>query len=114
MQRKQKCLTQEQIQDLLSSKYIEQVFKNRIIYTNEFKNLALTQYRNGLSPVEIFINAGLNLELIGRKNAVNLILKWNKEGIKTDEQLTIEKQLEYLKAENAYLKAENEFLKKLS
>lgn len=45
------------------------------------------QYRNGLAPVEIFLNAGLNLELIGRKNAVNLILKWNNEGIKTDAQL---------------------------
>ena len=114
MQRKQKCLTQEQIQELLSSKYIEKVFNNRIIYTNEFKNLALTQYRKGLPPVQIFVDAGLNLELIGRKNAVNLILKWNNEGVKTDEQLSIEKQLEYLKAENAYLKAENEYLKKLS
>jgi hypothetical protein len=114
MKRKQKCLTQEQIQELLNSKYVEKVFNNRIIYTNEFKNMALIQYRNGLPPVEIFINAGLNLELIGRKNAVNLILKWNNEGIKTDAQLSLEKQLEYLQAENAYLKAENEYLKKLS
>ena len=114
MKRKQKCLTDEQIKDLLNSKYVEKVFSNRIIYTNEFKNMALMQYRNGLPPVEIFINAGLNLELIGRKNAVNLILKWNNEGIKTDAQLSIEKQLEYLQAENAYLKAENEYLKKLS
>lgn len=114
MKRKQKSLTDEQIKELLNSKCVEKVFNNRIIYTNEFKNMALLQYRNGLPPVEIFINAGLNLELIGRKNAVNLILKWNKEGIKTDAQLSIEKQLEYLQAENAYLKAENEYLKKLS
>ena len=114
MKRKQKCLTDEQIKELLNSKYVEKVFNNRIIYTNEFKNMALLQYRNGLPPVEIFINAGLNLELIGRKNAVNLILKWNNEGIKTDAQLSLEKQLEYLQAENAYLKAENEYLKKLS
>lgn len=114
MKRKQKCLTDEQIKELLNSKYVEKVFNNRIIYTNEFKNMALMQYRNGFSPVEIFLNAGLNLELIGRKNAVNLIIKWNKVGIKTDAQLSLEKQLEYLQAENAYLKAENEYLKKLS
>ena len=114
MKRKQKCLTDEQIKELLNSKYVEKVFNNRIIYTNEFKNMALLQNRNGLPPVEIFINAGLNLELIGRKNAVNLILKWNNEEIKTDAQLSLEKQLEYLQAENAYLKAENEYLKKLS
>ena len=77
MKRKQKCLTDEQIKELLNSKYVEKVFNNRIIYTNEFKNMALLLYRNGLPPVEIFINAGLNLELIGRKNAVNLILKWH-------------------------------------
>ena len=114
MKRKQKCLTDEQVKELLNSKYVEKVFNNRIIYTNEFKNIALMQYRNGFPPVKIFIEAGLNLELIGRKNAVNLILKWDKEGIKTDNQLSIEKQIEYLKAENAYLKMENDFLKKLS
>ena len=114
MKRKQKSLTEEQIQELLNSKYVEKVFNSRIVYTNEFKNLALMQYRNGLPPVEIFLNAGLNLELIGRKNAVNLILKWANEGIKTDNQISLEKQLEYLQAENAYLKAENEYLKKLS
>lgn len=114
MKRKQKCLTDEQIQELLNSNSVERVFNNRIIYTNEFKNLALEQYRKGFPPVKIFSDAGINLELVGRKNAVNLILKWAKEDIKTDVQLSLEKQLEYLQAENAYLKAENEYLKKLS
>ena len=35
--RKQKSLTEEQIQELLKSKFVEKVFQNRIIYTNEFK-----------------------------------------------------------------------------
>ncbi len=112
--RKQKSLTEEQKQELLKSEFIEKVFKNRIVYTNEFKIMALEQYRNGLSPVEIFVNAGINLNLVGRKNAVNLLLKWFKEGVKTNQQLSLEKQIEELKAQNAYLKAENDFLKKLS
>ena len=90
--RKQKSLTEKQIQELLKSKYIEKVFQNRIIYTNE---------------------AGIDLDIVGRKNAVNLLLKWSKEGIKSNEQISLEKQIEELKAQNAYLKAENEFLKKL-
>ena len=45
--RKQKSLTEKQIEELLKSKYIEKVFQNRIIYTNEFKLSALEQYRNG-------------------------------------------------------------------
>ena len=51
MKRKQKCLTDGQIKELLNSKYVEKVFNNRIIYTNEFKIMALMQYRNGLPPV---------------------------------------------------------------
>lgn len=112
--RKQKSLTENEINELLQSKFIEKVFKNRIIYSNEFKLIALEQYKRGLPPVEIFTNAGLNLELIGRKNAVNLLLKWSKEGIKTSKQLSLEQQIEELKAQNAYLKAENALLKKLS
>ena len=112
--RKQKSLTEKEINELLKSKFIEKVFKNRIFYTNEFKIIALEQYRNGLAPVEIFINAGINLNLVGRKNAVNLLLKWSKEGVKTSEQISLEQQIEELKAQNAYLKAENDLLKKLS
>lgn len=112
--RKQKSLTEKEIKELLKSEFVEKVFKNRIVYTNEFKIMALQQYRNGLPPVEIFISPGIDLNLVGRKNAVNLLLKWSKEGVKTSEQLSLEQQIEELKAQNAYLKAENDFLKKLS
>ena len=43
--RKQKSLTEEQIQELLKTKYVEKVFKNRIIYTNDFKLAALEKYQ---------------------------------------------------------------------
>lgn len=67
MKRKQKSLTDEQKQELLKSKYIEKVHNNRIVYTNEFKTMALAQYISGLPPVEIFINAGIDLNLVGQK-----------------------------------------------
>ena len=57
--RKQKSLTEKEINELLKSKFIEKVFKNRIFYTNEFKIIALEQYRNGLPPVEYLLVRGL-------------------------------------------------------
>ena len=39
MKRKQKYLTDVQIKELLNSKYVEKVFNNRIIYTNDIKNI---------------------------------------------------------------------------
>ena len=56
----------------------------------------------------------IDLNIAGRKNAVNLLLKWSKEGIKSNEKISLEKQIEELKAQNAYLKVKNDFLKKLS
>ena len=65
--RKQKKFTQEQIEELLKSPFIEKVHSNHLEYSIEFKQLAVTQYLQGKTPVEIFVNAGLNLELIGEK-----------------------------------------------
>ena len=71
--RKQKSLTEEQIQELLKSKFVEKVFQNRIIYTNEFKLYALEQYQSGKPPVEIFVEAGINLDIVGRKNSFKMV-----------------------------------------
>lgn len=79
--RKQKQFTEEQKLQLLKSPYIENVHSNHLEYTLEFKQLAVTQYLQGKTPVEIFVNAHLDLEIIGRKNAFNLIKKWLKEKI---------------------------------
>ena len=77
--RKQKQFTEEQKQQLLASPYIERVLSNHLEYTIEFKQMAVTQYLQGKTPVEIFVNANLDLNIIGRKNAFNLIKKWQKE-----------------------------------
>ena len=79
--RKQKQFTEEQKLQLLKSPYIEKVHSNHLEYTLEFKQLAITQYLQGKTPVEIFVNAHLDLEIIGRKNAFNLIKKCLKEKI---------------------------------
>ena len=77
--RKQKQFTQEQKEKLLASPFIERILSNHLEYTIEFKQMAVSQYIEGKTPVEIFVNAGLDLEIIGRKNAFNLIRKWQKQ-----------------------------------
>jgi transposase len=113
MKRKQKQFTQDQIQLLLKSPYIRHVYSNRIKYADEFKKIAIDKYIQGFAPVQIFAEAGLNLQLIGQKNAFNLIKKWLNKPPKSALNLTLEEQVKELQAKNAYLEAELEFIKKL-
>ena len=101
--RKQKQFTEEQKLQLLKSPYIEKVHSNHLEYTLEFKQLAITQYIQGKTPVEIFVNAHLDLEIIGRKNAFNLIKKWLKEKSKLPKFKTLEDEVKELRARNKYL-----------
>jgi hypothetical protein len=101
--RKQKQFTEEQRKRLLASPFIERVLSNHLEYTIEFKQMAVTQYLQGKTPVEIFVNADLDLELIGRKNAFNLIKKWFKEKRKLPKFKTLEDEVKELRARNQYL-----------
>lgn len=101
--RKQKRFTAEQTQKLLDSPYIEKVYSNHLTYSTEFKQFAVTQYLQGKTPVEIFVNANLDLEIIGRKNAFNLIKKWLKEKDKLPKFKSLEQEVKELRARNKYL-----------
>ena len=101
--RKQKQFTEEQKQQLLASPYIERVLSNHLEYTIEFKQMAVTQYLQGKTPVEIFVNANLDLNIIGRKNAFKLIKKWQKEKNKLPKFKTLEDEVKELRARNKYL-----------
>jgi hypothetical protein len=101
--RKQKQFTEEQKLQLLKSPFIERVLSNHLEYSVEFKQMAVTQYLQGKTPVEIFVNANLDLELIGRKNAFNLIKKWLKEKEKFPKFKSLEDEVKELRARNQYL-----------
>ena len=88
---------------MLKSPFIEKVHSNHLEYSIEFKQLAVTQYLQGKTPVEIFVNAGLNLELIGRKNSFNLIKKWLNEKEKLPKFKSLEQEVKELRARNKYL-----------
>ena len=114
MQRKQKQFTQKQKDELLQSPYIEKVHSNHLEYSIEFKQMAVEQYLNGQTPIQIFVNANLNLELIGRKNAFNLIKKWLKEKEKLPKFKTLEQEVKELRIKVKYLEAVIEAEKKLN
>ena len=113
MQRKQKHFTQQQKEQLLKSPYIEKVHSNHIDYSIEFKQMAVEQYLQGQTPVQIFVNANLDLELIGRKNSFNLIKKWLKEKDKLPKFKTLEQEVIELRAKVKYLEAVIDAVKKL-
>ena len=114
MKRKQKQFTEEQKKELLKSPYIERVLSNHLEYSIEFKQMAVEQYLNGQTPIQIFVNANLNLELIGRKNAFNLIKKWLKEKEKLPKFKPLEQEVKELRAKVKYLEAVLEAEKKLN
>ena len=101
--RKQKQFTEEQKLKLLASPFIERVLSNHLEYSIEFKQMAVSQYLQGKTPVEIFVNANLDLNIIGRKNAFNLIKKWLKTKNKLPKFKSLEEEVKELRARNQYL-----------
>lgn len=101
-----------------------------ITYTKEFKLKALKQYEEGMSPTEIFREAGFDIKMIGEKIPRKSLGRWREiyrrkglVGIQTDTRGrtgrpkktwgTDTEKIQYLEAQVAYLKAENDFLVKL-
>jgi len=126
-----KLYTEEQREFLLKNKNVAELGKGVIGYTKEFKIKAVKQYQEEyMNPREIFMKAGFDLEMIGKKKPKSCLERWNKvytekglRGLKESSEKrgrpkkikdkTDKDKMERLKAENAYLKAENDFLAKL-
>lgn len=126
--------TEQQIKELLQNPNVERCSEKSISYSKEFKIKAVDRYQKvGVSPNQIFTEAGFNLDLIGKEVPGDCLHCWLKifrtKGI---EELSIEtrgksksggrpktnwpddkEKIKYLEAKVAYLKAENDFLAKL-
>ena len=129
-----RMFTKEQIQALLENENVAKCSEKSITYSPEFKLNAIRQYYDcGLSPVQIFVDAGFDLSMIGkqtpkyclrdwkrvhRKNGADGLLKERRGrskggGRPKTKNLTDQEKIEKLEATVAYLKAENDFLAKL-
>jgi len=60
------AFTPEQLKELLESPYICNVSPKSVSYTREFKEHFWKRYCDGVDSVQIFHEAGLNVEMLGR------------------------------------------------
>jgi hypothetical protein len=128
-----RIFTQEQIDELLQNPNVLRCSEKSISYHKDFKIFAVKKYELGLPASQIFMQAGFNIDIIGRKKPKWCLGRWQ-EVLRTKglQELSIEtrgrgkgggrpktnwsnekEKLKYLEAQVAYLKAENTFLAKL-
>jgi transposase len=65
--------TVEQIDALRSSPYVRKVTSKTASYTLEFKEIFWKQYNSGISPPQIFADAGFDLEVLGDQRIYGLL-----------------------------------------
>ncbi len=61
---------------LLECPHILKVLDCNVEFTSEFKIFAVEQYYLGKSPIQIFLDSNINLNLLGRTNAKRCLRRW--------------------------------------
>lgn len=121
-----------QIKLLERNPNVDHVSERSISFTPDFKIRAVKENFNRKGPVQIFIEHGFDLQLIGSDKPKECLKRWRKtfnefgeDGFLTErrgkgstgrpssKQLTVEESLKKAEARIKYLEAELEFLKKL-
>lgn len=129
---KRKPYTVQEKEILLQSEAIVKVTNSNATYLKEFKVFAVGEYMTGKTPLQIFIEAGINVDILGREQPQKCLTRWRKihdtyggEGLLRENRgvgssgrprkipLTTEEKLAKLEQENEILKQQVEFLKKL-
>lgn len=129
---KRKPYTVQEKEELLKSEAIEKVTNSSATYSKEFKVYAVGEYMTGKSPLQIFIEAGINVNILGREQPKRCLNRWRKihdkygingllqenrgigsSGRPSKNVLTTEEKLKKLEQENEILKEQVHFLKKL-
>ena len=122
----------QQMEQLSKNQNVKKCGEKTITYSQIFKTKAVQQYdQEGLSPPEIFTEAGFDIEIIGKKTPCRCLGRWNKiyrtkglknlseekrgrpREVKNSKDKSGKDKIERLEAEVAYLKEENDFLAKL-
>jgi transposase len=117
---------------LESNPNVGHVSDRSISYQPEFKLKAVKENINGRGPMDIFIEHGFDLSIIGSGKPKKCLERWRKTyekygeagffterrgkgstGRPSSKELTIEQKLKKAEARIAFLEAENDFLKKL-
>lgn len=120
--------TNDQVKFLSKNKYVVQVSEKAITYSEEFKNIFINEYENGLSSRLIFEKYGFPYQILGEKRIENCSNRWRKqanrkEGLSDtrkghsdrplERNLSEEENIARLKNKIAILEQENAYLKKI-
>lgn len=122
--------TKAEIEILLKNKNIKNVSPKQITYQDTFKELFISEHNSGKLPRDIFIENGLDPEMLGQNRIDRCSVRWRlkanrPEGVRdirkgnsgrnkvSKDELSIEDELICLKHQNEYLKQENSFLREL-
>ena len=71
-----KGFTKEQLKKLQANPNVLSASETRIVYTTEFKQKFIEEYRQGLGPREIFIRAGFDVNALGYKRIERASDRW--------------------------------------
>ena len=68
--------TEEEMNCLLQNPYVADVSRTSIAYSREFKQLFMEEYTAGRRPVQIFRDAGFDIEILGSKRIERACARW--------------------------------------
>jgi transposase-like protein len=129
---KRKPYTVQEKTELLKSEAIEKIANSSATYLKEFKLFAVGEYMAGKTPMQIFLEAGIDVNILGREQPRKCLRRWIKiyntygsdallkenrglysSGRPSKKRLTTEEKLAKLERENEILQQQVQFLKKL-
>jgi transposase-like protein len=127
-----RIFNEEQINGLLKNTHVSHCSRLSVTFTKDFKLLAISLYEQGITPSEIFRDAGFDRNLVGKEQAKDCLKRWlqafrvkgedglsdrrgksGRGGRPRTKGITEADKIMRLEAEIAYLKLENDFLAKL-
>ena len=71
--------TNKQVETLTKNKYVKSVSSKGIIYTMEFKHLAVEDYLSGMTPSEVFSKYGFSVSVLGNKRPPSALARWKRQ-----------------------------------
>ncbi|OLS33657.1 transposase [Bacillus sp. MRMR6] len=125
-----KVLAEKEIKLLSNNPYVKSVSPKGVTYTDEFKNIFISENEKGKLPRQIFEECGFDIDVLGidrvrssgkrwraayRENGVSGLrdTRGGNSGKSCERELSLEEKFARLEAQHKLLKAENELLKKI-
>jgi transposase len=127
-----KIFNEHEVKQLENNPNVQNVTDRAITYTPAFKLSAVKAYKDGQTPMEIFLKAGFEMNVIGHQKPKQCLLRWREAfdaygeddllenrrgksstGRPSSRGLTTEEKLKRAEARIKLLEAENDLLKKL-